>query len=821
MGQPETISFEGWKYKSSIENIKEIERVTKQTQMELKKLQGDIGKNSFFNSGSNERENKVVIYDMDLVKRYLKLCVDDENFKITSTTVLSPLVMAVQIGLESLDKKYDVWRIDWLLKSNSGKASDTEKAIMKFQEDNWLKVDGIPWKKTIGILLKKIGELWNNGNVQNASNDKKREKSVFEVRRNKQATNNGNVDLQDLRYDNLIKNKNWRHDPEKPQVSIDHWNEKEQDAEIIVQWAKTEEQVEQTPTADSEATTLPTEEAAIEAANDAEAKAAKNKVITLIASLPEENAITTNDKSTITAARQAYEALADKSGINTDKLTKAEAKIRELEAAEAERSRLETEAKAAKENVINLIANIPEENAITTNDKSTITAARQAYEALADKSGINTDKLTKAEAKIKALETLESETRVAKENVKTLIAKLPDVDAITIDDKNTIFEARQAYNALAEADRSEINTDKLTKAEAKIKALETLESEARVAKNNVINLIASIPEENAITLNDENTITAARQAYTKLDSSIDIDTDILLRLLNAEKKLSELKIKNVEDLIDLLPDVEDANTKNMDDIYKAKNAFDALGKEEQKKLDETKQKKLNAVLSKIENLNNNFLLYPLEHQQHYWMKMDNIDMVKWTDILKNANKLKAQTPEEVGWLWNSILDWIERYATIKFPHIDWISWKETTTHPHRFKSEQDVINYKIANPNIKSFVLYFGWNTSNNDQTIKDIEQWALWLKENGIEPVLCTSIGVDLVKHTTKLNYKEYNGKRLVDLNAKIRQLAQDNWYPLIDYALIDDNIKIWSDGLHPVSYNLMNRMLDECLDKQKKPEN
>jgi len=201
--------------------------------------------------------------------------------------------------------------------------------------------------------------------------------------------------------------------------------------------------------------------------------------------------------------------------------------------------------------------------------------------------------------------------------------------------------------------------------------------------------------------------------------------------------------------------------------------------------------------------------------------MNNIDSVRWTDILKNANKLKAQTPEEVGWLWNSILDWIERYATIKFPHIDWISWKETTTHPHRFKSEQDVINYKKANPNIKSFVLYFGWNTSNNDQTIKDIEQWALWLKENGIEPVLCTSIGVDLVKHTTKLNYKEYNGKRLVDLNAKIRQLAQDNWYPLIDYALIDDNIKIWSDGLHPVSYNLMNRMLDECLDKQKKPEN
>jgi ParB-like chromosome segregation protein Spo0J len=140
--------------------------------------------------------------------------------------------------------------------------------------------------------------------------------------------------------------------------------------------------------------------------------------------LPEENVITTNDKSTITAARQAYEALADKSGINTDKLTKAEAKIRELEAAEAERSRLETEAKAAKGNVINLIANIPEENAITTNDKSTIIAARQAYEALADKSGIDTNKLTKAEAKIKALETAEVERSQQIQNIQSQIDKL-------------------------------------------------------------------------------------------------------------------------------------------------------------------------------------------------------------------------------------------------------------------------------------------------------------------------------------------------------------------------------------------------------------
>ena len=65
-----------------------------------------------------------------------------------------------------------IWGVSDLKKS-SWNESDTEKAIRNFQKENWLKVDWVPWKKTIQKLLDWI---WAIGNVDDKADKKDEEK---------------------------------------------------------------------------------------------------------------------------------------------------------------------------------------------------------------------------------------------------------------------------------------------------------------------------------------------------------------------------------------------------------------------------------------------------------------------------------------------------------------------------------------------------------------------------------------------------------------------------------------------------------------------
>ena len=193
------------------------------------------------------------------------------------------------------------------------------------------------------------------------------------------------------------------------------------------------------------------------------------------------------------------------------------------------------------------------------------------------------------------------------------------------------------------------------------------------------------------------------------------------------------------------------------------------------------------------------------------------------DILEARNLelpiLKARDVNEVWWLWNSImhgLQWYWKDNDKHFTQMLWSEWASTTTHIKRFKSEDHVKEYHNKHPEIKSFVLYFGWNTPNNEQTLNDLKNWAEWLSKAWIEPVLCTCIGVD--SHTSPEDkYKDVGGRRLEPLNDSIRELANSSqWkYKLIDFAKVDDVIdKAW-DGIHPKSYALMHDIVYRCIEK------
>lgn len=182
--------------------------------------------------------------------------------------------------------------------------------------------------------------------------------------------------------------------------------------------------------------------------------------------------------------------------------------------------------------------------------------------------------------------------------------------------------------------------------------------------------------------------------------------------------------------------------------------------------------------------------------------MDN-DLLIWPELL-------AKNRDEVWWLWNSIMygiQWLKSKS--QFKNMDWAEWKNTKTHPDRFKSQQDVKNYVKNNPWVKSFMFYFWWNTSNNKQTLADIEKWSGWFKQEWVQPILCTCIWVD--SHVVKKTGEKW----LKPLNKSIIDLWKQNNYPVINFASIDEKVEKWWDNIHPTwsGYQLLRDQIDRCL--------
>lgn len=162
----------------------------------------------------------------------------------------------------------------------------------------------------------------------------------------------------------------------------------------------------------------------------------------------------------------------------------------------------------------------------------------------------------------------------AAETVESLIDAIGEV-SYDAECKNRIDAARAAYNALSSADKAKVsNYKKLTKAEAEYAQLE----KDHKAADRVIDLINSI---GYVTLNSENKILRARAAYNSLTYAQKKLVYNYSTLLYAEERLEELKIEQVEELINAIGTVTlDSKAK----IERARAAYDALSSAAQKKV---------------------------------------------------------------------------------------------------------------------------------------------------------------------------------------------------------------------------------------------
>lgn len=282
---------------------------------------------------------------------------------------------------------------------------------------------------------------------------------------------------------------------------------------------------------------------------------AVENVISLINAIP--STVTLDDKAIVQKARTAYNALSPtqkKSVANYSNLTDAESVISKLETDEAN--------KAAANKVVALINSLP--NTISISDKTSVESARSAYDDLspAQKNYVsNYNKLLAAEDAIKTLE----KNRAAAKPVISLINDIPT--SITLDCKDEVTAARNAYNKLTSEQKEYVtNYKKLQAAEAAIETLETEEQERakdRAAAQPVIDLINAIPS--TVTLESEDAITSARNAYNLLLSNQKGYVTNYQILTEAEDKLAELKKETDGKTVNMVCYVVDKNGKALVD----------------------------------------------------------------------------------------------------------------------------------------------------------------------------------------------------------------------------------------------------------------
>ena len=196
-------------------------------------------------------------------------------------------------------------------------------------------------------------------------------------------------------------------------------------------------------------------------------KAAAQTVIDLIDEIGE---VTLESRDEIEAARAAYNELSEKQQgyvTNYEILTAAESRLEELQQAADQ---------AAADAVTEQIEALPATEELTLENAAAVDAAQAAYDALTDeqKALIPEDVTARLQAAAEQIEGFRNQA--AADTAEDLINSIGEV---TLEKKEAIEAAREAYDALTEAQKELVtNLDVLEEAEAELAALEEQEKGA-------------------------------------------------------------------------------------------------------------------------------------------------------------------------------------------------------------------------------------------------------------------------------------------------------------------------------------------------------
>src|SRR5690606_31714520 len=253
--------------------------------------------------------------------------------------------------------------------------------------------------------------------------------------------------------------------------------------------------------------------------------------------------------------------------------------------------------------VESLIANLPDPEQLTLEDKARVEDVRQAFYSLAaskQNQVANIERFRAIETKMYELHGF-TEDEAEGNRVRLLIAGMPDADEITLNDEESVAHVRNHVDRLTEEQQALVmNIAKLEALENKLTELKqvALDEEAALA---VVEMILQLPHLDELELADRLAVEAARSAYEELTAAQQALVVNLSHLEALEQKLVELEqaqvdreaATEVEEMIDRLPTVEDVELSDLALIEAARAAYDALTESQQS---------LVANLSKLEAL---------------------------------------------------------------------------------------------------------------------------------------------------------------------------------------------------------------------------
>ncbi|MCM1513803.1 MAG: glycosyl hydrolase family 18 protein [Anaeroplasma bactoclasticum] len=303
---------------------------------------------------------------------------------------------------------------------------------------------------------------------------------------------------------------------------------------------------------------------------------------------------------------------------------------------------------------------------ILLSSAATLKQLKEEYDALSDQAKrqvTNSIKLLEAIQEIDRLEDLEEQKRLASEVIH-LIEQLKQVEEITLEDEKDIVAARTAYNALSmQAQAFVSNIEKLEKLEFKLNTLK--EDEAlRVLANLVSQKIDALPDVEELTLDYQNQVSDARQAYDSLDSEAKVYVVGLSILELLEEKLAVLqeeaqqnewkaRAQAVDDCIMALPSVTKLQLQDQEKVQSARALYEEL--EEEAKVYVNQIETLIALENQLKKL-----------EQEQQLQEEASQVVQWIEALPTVDTISLadkEQIEQVSLAYDNLSQAVQAYVT--------------------------------------------------------------------------------------------------------------------------------------------------------------
>ena len=314
-----------------------------------------------------------------------------------------------------------------------------------------------------------------------------------------------------------------------------------------------------------------------------------------INALPGTDALELSDEAAVNDAANLYNAMTD-----TQKDMMDQAVVQKLEDAKTQMAKLieqhKIDVEAAK-TVTDQINSLP--SVIDRDAETAVTEASEAYDGLTDtqKALVDPAAVNKLEAAVKVIDNIHTADAVTDQ-----IEALPSVDDLTLENREAVKAAVNAYNALTDEQKQYMDANTKAALDSLVHQIDVLDVE------NVTNIINDLKDLDDLTLEDKEAVQRASDAYDALspEAKAMMDKEVYDKLDQAEDKITDLEDEQAADQVEtVVGALKNPGELTLDDkgaVYAARDMYNALSENAKSKVDPAVVQKLAELVKQMDQL---------------------------------------------------------------------------------------------------------------------------------------------------------------------------------------------------------------------------